>query len=81
MIRELHVYGPALSLGDDSSGEAQHLGLGTQLLAEAERLAGEAGFKKMAVISAIGTREYYRKRGFEVEGLYMTKRFSKLHHS
>ncbi len=81
MIRELHIYGPALSLGDDSNGEAQHLGLGTQLLAEAERLAAEAGFKKMAVISAIGTREYYRKRGFEVEGLYMTKRFSKLRHS
>ncbi len=74
MIRELHVYGPALSLGDDSSGEAQHLGLGTQLLAEAERLAVEAGFNRMAVISAIGTREYYRKRGFEMEGLYMTKR-------
>ncbi len=73
VIRELHVYGPALSLGDDSTGEAQHLGLGTQLLAEAERLAGEAGFNKMAVISAIGTREYYRKQGFEVEGLYMTK--------
>jgi len=73
MIRELHVYGPALSLGDDSSGEAQHLGLGTQLLAEAEQLALEAGFNKIAVIAAIGTREYYRKRGFEVKGLYMTK--------
>jgi elongator complex protein 3 len=74
MVRELHVYGPALSLGDEGgSGEAQHIGLGTQLLAEAERLAVEAGFAKIAVISAIGTREYYRKRGFEVEGLYMTK--------
>jgi elongator complex protein 3 len=74
MIRELHIYGPALSLGDDSRGEAQHLGLGTQLLTEAERLGGEAGFNKMAVISAIGTRQYYRKRGFEVKGLYMTKK-------
>jgi len=74
LIRELHVYGPALSLGDKGgSGEAQHIGLGTQLLAEAERLATESGFTKIAVISAIGTREYYRKRGFEVEGAYMTK--------
>ena len=73
MIRELHVYGPSLGLGDDSAGEAQHLGLGAQLLADAERIALDAGFKKIAVIAAIGTRGYYRRRGFEVEGLYMTK--------
>lgn len=74
MIRELHVYGPALPLGDEADGEGQHLGLGLRLLAHAEQIAREQGFKKIAVISAIGTREYYRKRGFEVEGLYMTKR-------
>ncbi len=73
MIREVHVYGPSLGLGDDSNGEAQHLGLGTRLIAEAERIASEAGFRKIAVIAAIGTREYYRKRGFEIDGLYMTK--------
>ncbi|MBM4425433.1 MAG: tRNA uridine(34) 5-carboxymethylaminomethyl modification radical SAM/GNAT enzyme Elp3 [Chloroflexi bacterium] len=76
MIRELHIYGPALSLGDDSSGEAQHLGLGARLLSHTEQIAIERGYKKIAVISAIGTREYYRKRGFEVEGLYMTKRLA-----
>ena len=73
MIRELHVYGPALPLGDDADGEAQHLGLGARLIAHAEQIARDAGYKKMAVIAAIGTREYYRRRGFEVEGLYMTK--------
>lgn len=73
MIRELHVYGPALPLGDEADGEAQHLGLGARLLAQAEDLARANGYTKLAVISAIGTREYYRKRGFEVEGLYMTK--------
>jgi elongator complex protein 3 len=73
IIRELHVYGPALPLGDDADGEAQHLGLGARLLDHAEQVAREQGYKKIAVISAIGTREYYRKRGFEVEGLYMTK--------
>ena len=73
MIRELHVYGPALPLGDDADGEAQHLGLGARLLAHAEQIAVEHGYKKIAVIAAIGTREYYRKREFEVEGLYMTK--------
>ncbi len=73
LIRELHVYGPALPLGDEADGEAQHLGLGARLLAQAEDLARAHGFTKIAVISAIGTREYYRKRGFEVEGLYMTK--------
>jgi elongator complex protein 3 len=73
MVRELHVYGPALPLGDDADGEAQHLGLGSRLMKHAEELARKNGFSKIAVISAIGTREYYRKHGFEVEGLYMTK--------
>lgn len=73
MIRELHVYGPALPLSDDADGEAQHLGLGARLLAHAEDTARKHGCAKIAVIAAIGTREYYRRRGFEVEGLYMTK--------
>ena len=73
IIREVHVYGPVVRLGESAQGEAQHLGLGTRLIAEAEARAREAGFRRMAVISAIGTREYYRKAGYEVEGLYMTK--------
>ncbi len=73
MIREVHVYGPALNLGDDSAGEAQHMGLGSALIGKAKELARAAGFPKIAVISAIGTREYYgRYHNFEMDGLYMT---------
>ncbi len=73
VIREVHVYGPALKIGAESVGEAQHSGLGTRLIEEALRIAREAGFKRIAVISAIGTREYYRKQGFELGELYMTR--------
>ena len=72
MIREVHVYGPALNLGDDSRGEAQHIGLGTRLVARAKEIARAAGYRRLAVISAVGTREYYRRLGFAMDGLYMT---------
>jgi elongator complex protein 3 len=73
VIREVHVYGPALEIGAASDGEAQHVGLGARLVHEAERIAREAGYTRLAVIAAIGTREYYRKRGFELSELYMAK--------
>ena len=73
LIREVHVYGPVVRLGESAHGEAQHLGLGTRLIAEAEARARAAGYARLAVIAAIGTREYYRKAGYEVEGLYMLK--------
>lgn len=73
MIREVHVYGPALNLGEDSDGEAQHMGLGRELIDCAKKMARAAGYEKIAVISAVGTREYYAKHhGFELDGLYMT---------
>ena len=72
MIREVHVYGPAVSVGDESQGEAQHIGLGSQLVEKAKMMAHDAGYGHIAVISAIGTREYYAKHGFAVNGLYMT---------
>ena len=65
MIREVHVYGPALEIGADERGEAQHLGLGRRLIAEAKQRALAAGFDRLAVISAIGTRRYYEGLGFE----------------
>jgi elongator complex protein 3 len=73
IIREVHVYGPVVRLGEAARGEAQHLGLGSELIRDAERLAREAGYKRLAVISAIGTREYYRKQGFVRGELYMSK--------
>ncbi len=72
MIREVHVYGPALPIGEESQGEAQHLGLGTRLVEKAQEMARGAGYGRIAVISAIGTREYYARHGFVVDGLYMT---------
>jgi len=74
MIRELHVYGPALEIGAASDGEAQHLGLGRRLVAEAMERACAAGFDRLAVISAIGTRRYYEGLGFERGELYMAVR-------
>jgi len=73
LIREVHVYGQSLEVGDSKEGAAQHIGLGTNLLQEAEKIAKQKGFNKLAVISAVGTREYYAGRGFEMGDLYMVK--------
>jgi len=73
LIREVHVYGQALEVGADLPGAAQHSGLGTSLIEEAEDIARKAGFKSMAVIAAVGTRLYYEGRGFRRAGLYMAK--------
>ena len=72
MIREVHVYGPAVPIGAAGEGEAQHSGLGSRLLAEAKAIAGRAGYERLAVISAIGTREYYTRHGFVADGYYMS---------
>ena len=73
IIREVHVYGQSLEVGAEKKGSAQHAGLGTSLLEEAERIAQERGFARMAVIAAVGTREYYLDRGFERGELYLVK--------
>ncbi len=70
MIREVHVYGQALALGREASGRAQHQGLGTRLIERAAEIAAEHGYARLAVISAVGTRPYYRKRGFVDGELY-----------
>lgn len=66
MIRELHVYGQSLAIG--AKGKSQHLGLGSRLLKKAIKLA--AGYRQLSVISAVGTKEYYRCRGFTDGLLY-----------
>jgi len=71
MIREIHVYGPALAVGSQSAGEAQHLGIGQQLLERARQTASASGAGRLAVIAAAGTREYYRRWGFELGTTYM----------
>ena len=72
MIRELHVYGQALSLGSEGMS-AQHQGLGQKLLVKASSIAAEAGYTSLNVISSIGTRAYYRAQGFTDAGLYQQK--------
>lgn len=72
MIREVHVYGPALAIGRSEEGAAQHSGVGTRLLGEARRLSRAAGFDRISVIAATGTQAYYEARGFELGNLYMT---------
>ena len=71
LIRELHVYGRAVPIGE--AGNIQHKGFGKILMVKAEEIAKQNGMDKMVVISAIGTREYYRKLGYEKEGIYMVK--------
>jgi len=70
VIRELHVYGAALALGDQAATSAQHRGLGRRLVAHASSLARGAGYDRLAVISAVGTRAYYRRLGFRDGALY-----------
>ncbi len=73
IVREVHVYGRQISVGEKVKGEKQHFGLGGRLMKEAEKLAKKAGYKKLAVISGIGTREYYKKLGYCLKGSYMVK--------
>jgi elongator complex protein 3 len=73
IIREVHVYGQSLAVGKEQSGAAQHTGLGTRLMVEADNLALAKGYRRMAVIAAVGTRQYYLERGFERGELYLVK--------
>ena len=75
LIREIHVYGSVIPVGLRDSKSWQHKGFGRDLMAEAEKIAkDEFGRSKMVVISALGTREYYRKLGYSLEGPYMVKK-------
>jgi elongator complex protein 3 len=73
IVREVHVYGQSMEIGESGAGRAQHAGLGTQLLDRAAAIAGERGYARLAVISAVGTRGYYRKRGFADGALYQVR--------
>jgi len=73
LIREVHVYGQSLPVGEEQAGAAQHIGLGTRLLEQATSIARENGFSRLAVIAAVGTRLYYESRGFERGEVYLIK--------
>jgi len=73
VISEIHIYGQSIEVGESKTGAAQHIGLGSTLLKKAEEIAKENGYKKLAVIAAVGTRGYYADRGFKPGSRYMVK--------
>mmetsp|Transcript_7696 Transcript_7696/g.10943 ORF Transcript_7696/g.10943 Transcript_7696/m.10943 type:complete len:239 (-) Transcript_7696:197-913(-) len=80
LLRELHTYGQMRPVGDGKGGrlrskdeKAQHMGFGRRLIQKAEYIARENKFKRIAVIAGIGTREYYAKWGYHLDGTYMVK--------
>jgi elongator complex protein 3 len=75
VVRELHIYGQAISIGiSDRRDSYQHKGLGMRLLKEAERISkDDFGVDKIAIISAVGTRQYYKKFGYQQDGPYVSK--------
>ncbi|HXZ97855.1 MAG TPA: tRNA uridine(34) 5-carboxymethylaminomethyl modification radical SAM/GNAT enzyme Elp3, partial [Candidatus Acidoferrum sp.] len=75
IVRELHVCGPVVSIGERDTASWQHKGYGISLLQEAERLStNEYDVSKILVLSALGTREYYSRAGYTQDGPYMSKR-------
>jgi elongator complex protein 3 len=71
LVRELHVYGELVPIGGVK--KIQHAGLGAKLLLAAEKLARSARAEKIAVISGVGARGYYRKSGYRLKDSYMLK--------
>jgi elongator complex protein 3 len=75
IIREIHTYGLQVPIGQKSAA-AQHQGLGRKLIKEAERIAkNEFSIKKIAAISGVGARPYWRKFGYKLQDSYMVKVF------
>jgi elongator complex protein 3 len=74
LLRELHVFGLMLSIGDKPADAWQHRGVGEHLIEEAENLARAHDYRKIICTSGIGAREYYRRLGYKQEGPYMSKR-------
>ncbi len=72
-IRELHTYGQLLSIGVHNKDHSQHKGLGKKLIIEAEKIVMDNKIKKLAVISGVGVRDYYRKNGYRLQNTYMVK--------
>ncbi|GAJ04294.1 unnamed protein product, partial [marine sediment metagenome] len=74
LIRELHIYGPEVSLSQRNPTAAQHKGLGKALLREAERIASnEFQTQQMIILSGVGAKEYYRESGYSSQEDYMVK--------
>lgn len=73
LVRELHTYGQMLKIGAKNALASQHKGMGVKLIKEAEKLAVKSGADKIAIISGVGVRGYYRKLGYKLINTYMIK--------
>ncbi len=74
IVREVHVYGSSLQLGEESGDSFQHRGYGRKLVEAAENLSRDAGYKFLSIISGVGVRQYYEKFGYSLNEFYMTKK-------
>ena len=63
----------------EHSTTVQHMGFGKKLIKEAESIAWDYGYHNIAIISAVGTREYYKKQGYHLKNTYMIKKLSNPH--
>mgnify|MGYP005837898963 CR=1 FL=1 len=77
IIREVHIYGQSLQVGEEARRAAQHIGLGARLIQKAEDIGRAYGYPRLAVISAVGTRLYYLDKGFQRGELYLVKEISR----
>jgi ELP3 family radical SAM enzyme/protein acetyltransferase len=73
LIRELHVLGVSVTVNNADNNKTQHKKLGTNLLKYAEYISMLYGYKKIAIISGVGVRTYYEKRGYSLSNTYMVK--------
>ena len=73
LIRELHVYSNLSNVGNNIESSYQHKGYGKRLIEEAEKIAKENGYSKIAIISGTGVRNYYRILGYTLKDTYMCK--------
>lgn len=74
IIRDLHTYGKLIQIAKKEKNASQHIGLGKKLIKKAEEIAKKENSSKIAVISGVGVRDYYRKLGYKLEGTYMVKK-------
>ncbi len=76
LIRDLHVYGELVGLGERKAHSWQHRGYGARLLQKAEEITLDNEYSRIAVMSGIGVREYYERFGYKREGPFMVKNLS-----
>jgi elongator complex protein 3 len=74
IVRELHIYGKLVPVGEHRDDAWQHKGYGQRLLSEAERVTRQRyDLRKILVISALGTKQYYMRQGYRRDGAYVSK--------